>query len=105
MWEFPHVAIGLCESIVDAAARFLADDLGIKAKLGKELLTIRHSVTRFRITMVCLEAIYRARTLDSSYYRESRWLEPVELHNYPVSTPQRRLAEELSKTTRPLRLF
>ena len=59
------------------------------------MTTIRHGVTRFRITMVCLEATYRSGRLRSSVYQAGRWVKLVELKHYPVSSPQRRLAEVL----------
>jgi A/G-specific adenine glycosylase len=96
MWEFPHLALNKKESHRQAARRLLKTGLGIKADVGGELLTIRHAVTRFRITMVCLEAVYRSGSSAKSAYQEARWLEPDELHAYPVSTPQRKLAEAIS---------
>lgn len=105
MWEFPHVSLEAKESHDDAAKRLLEDVLGIRAKLGRELITIRHAVTRFRIAMVCLEAFHRSGTFRSSYYKEARWLAPKEISAYPISTPQRELAEQVAKSDRQRLLF
>src|SRR5262249_33631338 len=59
MWEFPHFALQDGEDHAAAATRILNDLLALRADLGQELTTIRHGITRFRITMVCLEAAYR----------------------------------------------
>jgi A/G-specific adenine glycosylase len=62
-------------------------------------------VTRFRITMVCFEASYRSGIVKFTHYPEVRWLEPAELKDYPVSTPQRQLADAIARSSRQLRLF
>jgi len=98
MWEFPRVVLDAEETHGDAARRLVAAN-GLTAEPGTELLTIRYGVTRFRITMVCLEVDCRTRSFRSSYYVEGRWLRPAELADYPVSSPQRKLAAAL---TRPL---
>jgi len=69
------------------------------------LLTLRHGVTRFQITLVCFEAKHTAGEFNSPFYREGLWLPPEELANYPVSAPQRRLAQQLTMPDRQRRLF
>jgi len=96
MWEFPRTVLEGHESH-DAAARRLVDSLGVNAEPGGELMTIHYGVTRFRMTMVCLDAIARARAFRASYYEQGRWLRPVELSAYPVSSPQRKLAAALQR--------
>ena len=72
--------------------------------MADELLTIKHSVTRFRITMVCLEATCPRGGVRTELYPQVRWLTVAELPTYPVSSPQRRLAKAVSATPQP-RLF
>lgn len=93
MWEFPHTVLQPGEDHTAAAVRTIRDLLGIEAELGEELLTIRHGVTRFRITMVCFAAQYRSGEFRSPFYVQGRWLRRAELTDYPVSRPQRRLAQ------------
>jgi len=104
MWEFPHVTLEKGQTH-HAAALQLLNAFGLKADLGGEIMTIRHAVTRFRITMVCIEARYRSGTIGKIAYPDAKWLSPAEWHDYPVSTPQRKLANELAKDSRQLRLF
>ena len=96
MWEFPRTQLEPGENH-EAAARRLIGEAGLRAALGVELLTVRYGVNRFRMTMVCLEAICRAKSFDSTYYVEWRWLQPTDLHAYPVSSPQRKLAAALTR--------
>jgi A/G-specific adenine glycosylase len=95
LWEFPHGPVEKGESRVSAARRLLKQLTGLQARIGPEILTLRHSVTRFRITLTCLEGHFRAGSFRSSLYQQGRWVEPKDLHQYPVSVPQRRLARAL----------
>jgi A/G-specific adenine glycosylase len=104
MWEFPHGSLEPGEVPEEGAVRLLAGLTGIRAGLGPEILTLRHGVTRFRITMVCFEARYRRGRFRSAFYRRGLWVEPRQLPDYPVSVPQRRLAEALVRA-RQRRLF
>jgi A/G-specific adenine glycosylase len=105
LWEFPHGPVEQGESHEEAAARLLSGLAGLKAELGAEVLTLRHSITHHRITLVCLEACYRAGTFRSTFYQMGDWVEPRQLPAYPVSAPQRRLAQALVGPTRQRRLF
>jgi A/G-specific adenine glycosylase len=105
LWEFPHGPLDDGESHEDAALRLLCDLAGVQAKLGAELLTIRHAVTRYQIALTCFEAEYSAGEFRSSFYVEGRWLSPAEIPAYPVSSPQRRLARFLLSSNRHPHLF
>jgi A/G-specific adenine glycosylase len=95
LWEFPHGPLREGEPHEEAAARLLREQAGLTVRPGPELLTVRHGVTRFRITLVCLEARYQSGRFRSTFYREHGWLSPAGLAEYPVSTPQRRLTRAL----------
>ena len=94
MWEVPHTTLEGAEDHDQAACRLLKE-LKIDAQLGPELLTIHHAVTRFRIAMRCVEAIYQSGKFKPGFYVEARWVKPAEISEYPVSSPQRLLAARL----------
>jgi A/G-specific adenine glycosylase len=105
MWEFPHGPLEDGERHEDAAARLAAGLTGLRVRLGPELLTLRHGITRYRITVVCFEAGYAGGTFRSPFYRRGLWLTPGQLADYPVSAPQRQLARALAAPGRQRRLF
>jgi A/G-specific adenine glycosylase len=105
LWEFPHGQLARDETHEQAALRLLRELTGLKGRLGPELLTIRHGVTRYSITMVCFEAAFTGGSFRSDFYQAARWLEPRELSAYPVSAPQRRLTHTLLKPGQQRQLF
>jgi A/G-specific adenine glycosylase len=101
MWEFPHAELRDGENEEDGANRVVAELTGMRASLGSELLTIRHGVTRYRIALTCFEAAHTEGEFASPFYSEGLWLAPTELTRYPVSAPQRRLAQYLTRPSEP----
>jgi A/G-specific adenine glycosylase len=101
MWEFPHGPLTDGETHEQAATRLLSALTGLQGDLGAELLTVRHGVTRFRITMVCFEARHRRGAFRSDFYVAGAWVEPAQLSAYPVSAPQRRVARALLQPPEP----
>jgi hypothetical protein len=95
MWEFPHGELRNGESTASGAARLLLELTSLQSRLGKVLLKVTHTITRFRIEMTCLEARYRRGEFRSSFYVAGKWIRPLELTRYPVSSPQRKLARRL----------
>jgi A/G-specific adenine glycosylase len=105
MWEFPHVELKEDETHEAAAERCLRELVGVGAEVGGEIMTIQHGVTRYAITMVCLEARYLEGEFRSAFYSRGVWLTLAELSAYPVSAPQRRLIRELTRPNRQPGLF
>ncbi len=85
LWEFPHAPLLDGEAHEDAAARLLRDLTGLRARIGPELLTIRHGITRYRITLTGFESAHVAGEFQSDFYVEGRWLAVADLAAYPVS--------------------
>jgi A/G-specific adenine glycosylase len=98
MWEFPHGVRRSGESPAQAAVRLAAELAGIAVTVRAELATVRHSVTHHRITLACFEARRRRGSFCSGFYQRAAWVKPKELQAYPVSAPQRRLAQRFCET-------
>ncbi len=96
LWEFPHAPLRDDETPAAAAVRLALELTGLDVRLGPELLTFRHGVTRYLITLVCFEAESATGKYHSSFYPRGLWLRPKELAGYPVSAPHRRLAERVT---------
>jgi A/G-specific adenine glycosylase len=105
LWELPHGPRAAGEPAADAAARLARELAGLEVRVGPELMTLRHGVTRYRITLTCFEAEHVAGAFRSDFYAAAEWLTPERLGGYPVSAPQRRLMRELARPDRQRRLF
>jgi A/G-specific adenine glycosylase len=95
MWEVPHAPRTGDEKLSAAAIRVARELTGLEVEAGEELLTISHSVTRYRITMACVEAIVNSGRFRPGFYAAGEWLLPSELGKHPVSSPQRKLIREI----------
>jgi A/G-specific adenine glycosylase len=95
MWEFPHDQVGAKETHESAAKRIVQRLVGLRIQLGPEIVALKHTLTRFRIILTCLEARYLAGKFRSRFYRKARWISRSEMHELPLSSPQRRLASVL----------
>jgi A/G-specific adenine glycosylase len=105
MWEVPHAPRTDAEDISDAAARVAKELTGFEVDPGAEVMTIRHGVTRYAITLVCVESALAGGVFVPGAYAEARWVTPAELAEFPVSSPQRKLMTALAAPNRQPRLF
>lgn len=105
MWELPRGEVATGEDLADAAVRMAKELTGFNVEIGTEVTTLRHAVTRFDITLVCLEATRTAGEFASAFYTAGEWLTLAESATRPASTPQRQLLAELAKPNRAKRLF
>jgi A/G-specific adenine glycosylase len=99
LWDFPRFA--MAANIADAkaaAAEIVAqtrERFGVSIVRPRILTTIKHGVTRFRITLHCYEASLAARSRQPRPpigAEAIRWLAPDSLHEYPLSTTGRKIA-------------
>ena len=93
LWDFPRFPLDAEHPL--ARRKELIDGVrlltGVKIIPGDLLKTIRHGVTRFRITLDCYAAEYVTET-DSATLAELKWVRPAELEKYPLSTTGRTIA-------------
>ena len=105
MWEVPHAPRAGDEDVNAAAMRVAKELTGFNIEPGAELLTVKHGVTRYAITLVCIEATLNGGAFAPGAYAEAKWVVPTDLANYPVSSPQRKLMTALADPKRQPRLF
>ncbi len=97
MWDFPRFELE-SEGPLFAREEIVAkvrEQSGIVCEPGNLLTTIRHGVTRFRITLDCYEAQFRSGRVSSTGEAPTRWIRPSRLTDFPLSVSARRLASLL----------
>jgi hypothetical protein len=97
MWEIPHAPLIDREDQVEAVVRVVKELTGLDVQAGKPVLTINHTVTRYRIRLACVEAKLVRGRFKSAHYSAAEWLTLEELGKHPVSSPQRRLIWKLGE--------
>lgn len=83
--------------------RRIAAEFGPQVTITEQLTQLKHSVTRFRITLDCWLAESNANDLTSPF--PTAWVEPSEFAHYPFSTTGREFANTLLDELREPNLF
>jgi A/G-specific adenine glycosylase len=94
LWDFPRFRVeGEGPLFVsDELVAGVREQTGVTVKPGALVKTIKHSVTRYRITLECYEALPISGRVRSTACRVSRWTPTVELTELPLSVTGRRIA-------------
>jgi A/G-specific adenine glycosylase len=94
LWDFPRFAV--TDGQGSALRRELREKVlgatGLEVRTGRRIATIKHGVTRFRITLICHEASCIRGRLRGDHVR---WVEPRQLEDYPLSVTGRKISRLL----------
>jgi len=94
LWDFPRFEMEAEGPLFvqEELVRKVLDQTGITVAPGGLLKTIKHGVTRYRITLDCYEAEYAAGRIASARKGQVCWVRPRELAELPLSVTGRKLA-------------
>ncbi|MEQ8848306.1 A/G-specific adenine glycosylase [Botrimarina sp.] len=91
LWDFPRFAIdaeGPLFAAKELAGKVL-QQTGVRCEPGALITTLKHGVTRFRITLDC----YEAAAAGGRVRKPARWVRPSELADLPLSVTGRKLSK------------
>ena len=91
LWEFPNVEITGTKPNAAAAFQKL---FGVKPKKIHPLRTVKHSITRYRITLEAFSISLAKRPAKSN----GRWLAPDEFDSLAFSSAHKKLASAAAKS-------
>ncbi|MEN0110400.1 MAG: NUDIX domain-containing protein, partial [Planctomycetota bacterium] len=93
LWDFPRFPLEAEGPLFarDEIAAKVQDQTGVACDPGALLTTIKHTVTRFRITLEC----YEATAAGGRVRKPARWVTPAELADLPLSVTGRKLAKRI----------
>ncbi len=99
LWDFPRVArppsaTGATERLGDQVRQLT----GIQVHLEEKVTTLKHAVTRFRITLDCYRASFQSGAFKDS--DQCQWVDPGALADYPLSVTGRKLSRWLTPRDR-----
>lgn len=94
MWQFPAVELAANESAQSGVRRAVAESAGLRAVAGELVATVRHSVTRYRITLF----VHRCRELGGKKTSKSAAFKSLqELEGLALPAAHARIARALAK--------
>jgi A/G-specific adenine glycosylase len=101
LWDFPRFPIAAFDedSLRDSLVAEVRSMTGLGVRPTRPLATLKHGVTRFRITLHCYEAVHLSGRISDKYGRAA-WLRPSEFGEYPLSVTGRKISEILRKNAK-----
>ena len=95
LWDFPRCEVASNTDSQKAARQHLRDSFSQRVRSLKDIATIRHGVTKYRISLTVLECQISgtATCVDDS----AQWLEARQIGELPLSTTGRKIANLLTK--------
>jgi A/G-specific adenine glycosylase len=94
LWDFPRFAVS-DEPVTALLESSVRSQTGVSIALGVQLAEIRHSVTRYRITLRCYLAAKTGGRLRSD--AELAWVPPERFTEHPLSVTGRQFARRLTE--------
>jgi A/G-specific adenine glycosylase len=94
LWDFPRFAAGTSGTLEEQIAARTRDLVGLEVAAGRQLATLKHGVTRFRITLHCFEAVRRPAA--NNKLSSGRWIALSALDEYPLCTTGRKICRLLA---------
>jgi A/G-specific adenine glycosylase len=91
LWEFPNVEVTGTKPDAEAAFQNL---FGMKPKAVQPLRTVKHSITRYRITLEAFSVSLAKRPASAN----GRWLAPAEFDSLAFSSAHKKLASAAAKS-------
>ncbi|HEY3669105.1 MAG TPA: NUDIX domain-containing protein, partial [Polyangiaceae bacterium] len=95
MWLFPNAEVARAETPEAAAQRALLDASGLHGKASGIVCVVRHTVTRFRITLDAYRTIELSGTAQAHGVAELSWKTPSQLSDLAMPAAHRRIATRL----------
>jgi A/G-specific adenine glycosylase len=91
LWEFPRVVCNSGESPAEAASRAAQEALQIPLHPTRKLATVKHAVTRYRITLhayISTLSMEQMAAMSLASHLTLEWVPLREVGNYAFSSPQ-----------------
>lgn len=97
LWEFPGGKRESGESLRRCCAREIWEEVGLRVRVGRKLMTIRHAYSHFRITLHVFECQPLGGSPRALGCQRVRWVRCRQLSQYPFPAANRRIIEALQK--------
>lgn len=96
LWDFPRFANETQRNTNRNITSKVREMTGVSVEPGRKLTTIKHGVTRYRITLDCYEARHRTGRLHRN--SECTWTTAEKLVEFPLSVTGRKIARLVNES-------
>jgi A/G-specific adenine glycosylase len=93
LWEFPNAEVAL-DASEETIHHALAAELGARLASLTPLVTVKHSITRFRMTLEAFRVEWPGARLKAS---SGTWVQKSEVDRLPFTSAHRRVLEKCSR--------
>lgn len=94
MWEFPTKELVTSRPLPQQTRALASQLVGYRVSSLRRFAKMRYGITRFRVTLVGMEARFLGGRSHRNTYQTLKWISAADLNQFPLSVPQRRLARK-----------
>ena len=95
LWEFPGGKFKPRETPEQCLHREINEELGVTLKIDEKLMVIKHSYTRFRVTLHVFLCRIRSGQISPSQCDDWSWVKAEELYTYPFPAANVKIIKNL----------
>jgi A/G-specific adenine glycosylase len=97
LWKFPGGEKKPKESLEENLRRSLREDLGIRIKVRKPVISVKHTYTHFRMTLHAFECRAAGRGPDARVGQNWEWIGPSDFERLAFSKADRKIIAALKR--------
>jgi A/G-specific adenine glycosylase len=105
LWEFPGGKVEPGETVAEACAREIREELGVEVEVGRPVAVVDHTYSHLKVTVHAFRCRLTAGTPATVTGEPMRWLAPDEMADVAVPRASRRIVEAARAEARAPRLF
>ena len=100
LWEFPGGKKKKSETLRQAVAREVKEEVGVKVQVGRRLLIVRHAYSHFKIILHAYLCEYQSGRAKPIGCDAVKWVSPNQLPRYAFPSANQRILKQLLENTK-----
>ena len=101
LWEFPGGKCQPGEALPDCLRREIREELGVEIEVGRQLTTIRHGYTHFRISLHVFECRHLRGEPQALDCADWRWVGPDRLADFAFPVTDQKIIQIIAASPAP----